>query len=115
LLISSGGRFIGGANNLLFNGKQFSVCNQTIVDALGYGETCGRDCSFANVQIEPGKTYLFRIVHSFIKHTYRQIGALIDSFVGFSIAGHKMQIVQVDGGSWIQPYEADYVLVHAGI
>jgi hypothetical protein len=57
-----GGRFIGGANNLLLNGKQFSVCNQTIVDALGYGETCGSDCSFANVQIEPGKTYLFRIV-----------------------------------------------------
>jgi hypothetical protein len=26
-----------------------------------------------------------------------------------------MQIVQVDGGSWIQPYEVDYVLVHAGI
>jgi Multicopper oxidase len=35
--------------------------------------------------------------------------------LGFSIAGHKLQIVQVDGGSWIDPYEVDYVLVHAGI
>lgn len=51
----------------------------------------------------------------FLNYAHCKIGATIDSFVGFSIAGHKMQIVQVDGGSWIQPYEVDYVLVHAGI
>jgi len=62
IINSSAGVFLGGANNLLLNGKQFAVCNQTIVDALGYGETCGVGCGFANIQIEPGKTYLFRIV-----------------------------------------------------
>ena len=44
------------------NGKQFATCNQTIVDALGYGGTCSNDCGYANIEIEPGKTYLFRIV-----------------------------------------------------
>lgn len=43
-------------------GNNFSVCNRTIVTALGYGEPCGNSCSFANVEIEPGKTYLFQIV-----------------------------------------------------
>jgi len=56
------GQFIGGASNLLMNGQQFATCNQTIVDGYGYGQTCGSSCSYANIEIESGKTYLFRIV-----------------------------------------------------
>ena len=58
----SAGRFLGGANNILLNGKQYAVCSQSTVNGLGYGETCSMNCSFAEIQIEPSKKYLFRIV-----------------------------------------------------
>jgi len=69
----------------------------------GYGQTCNTACTYPEISIEPEKTYLFRFV-----------GATIDSFVGIAIQDHNLTIVQVDGGSWIEPFETNYLQVHSG-
>lgn len=79
------------------------MCNQTLLDTLGYGTQCDDACTFLNIEIEPDKTYLFRF-----------IAATIDTFAGIAIQEHNMTLVQVDGGSWIEPYETNYLEMHSG-
>ena len=87
----------------MVNGQDWTVCNQTILDGLGYGTVCDTSCSYASIEIEPDKTYLFRF-----------IGATIDTFAGIAIQDHNVTLVQVDGGSWIEPYETEYFEMHTG-
>jgi len=53
--------------------------------------------------MEPDKTYLFRFV-----------AASVDTFAGIAFQDHNMTIVQVDGGSWIEPFETNYIEIHSG-
>ena len=85
------------------NGKNWNTCNQTFLNTLGYGTVCDEACTYANIVIEPDKTYLFRF-----------IAATIDTFAGVAIQDHNLTIVQADGGSWIQPYETNYLEMHSG-
>ena len=85
------------------NGQNWAECNQTLLDTLGYGTECDEACTYSNIQIEPDKTYLFRF-----------IAATIDTFAGIAIQDHNITLVQVDGGSWIEPYDTDYLEMHSG-
>jgi L-ascorbate oxidase len=87
----------------LVNGQDWTVCNQTVLDGLGYGTVCDTSCSYATIEIEPDKTYLFRF-----------LAATIDTFAGIAIQDHNVTLVQVDGGSWIEPYETEYFEMHSG-
>jgi len=84
------------------NGHNWVVCNQTLLDTLGYGTQCDEACTFSNIEIEPDKTYLFSF-----------IAATIDTFAGIAIQEHNMTIVQVDGGSWIETYDTNYLEMHS--
>lgn len=87
----------------MINGKTWEECNRTELDILGYGTKCDDACTYSNIEIEPEKTYLFRF-----------IGATINTFAGIAIQDHNLTIVQVDGGSWIEPYETNYLEIHSG-
>ena len=87
----------------MINGKLKATCNQTQIDYYGYGEKCSNNCSYTNIEVQPDKRYLFRL-----------IGSTVVSYVGFTIEGHTMKVIQVDGGSYIEPYETDFVAVHTG-
>jgi L-ascorbate oxidase len=85
------------------NGKNWAECNQTVLDGLGYGTQCDQACTYSNIEIEPDKTYLFRFV-----------AASVDTFAGIAIQEHNMTLVQVDGGSWLEPFETNYLEMHSG-
>jgi FtsP/CotA-like multicopper oxidase with cupredoxin domain len=85
------------------NGKNWAECNQTLLDGFGYGTQCDTLCTYSNIEIEPEKTYLFRF-----------IAATIDTFAGIAIQDHNLTIVQADGGSWLEPYNTNYLEVHSG-
>lgn len=96
----------------MVNNTQFAVNQQLMVSAMA--RLAQRIVALRKFKSNPAKHISLELYFPSTVLSNIQIGATIDSFVGFSIAGHKLQIVQVDGGSWIEPYEADYVLVHAG-
>jgi FtsP/CotA-like multicopper oxidase with cupredoxin domain len=87
----------------LVNGHNYATCNQTVLKQFNDTNTCDNKCSYAAIDLEPDKTYLFRF-----------IGATIDTFSGIAIEGHNLTIVQIDGGSWIEPYDTDYIEMHTG-
>lgn len=100
------------------NGKQFATCNQTIVDALGYGGTCSNDCSYANIEIEPGKTYLFRIVQPTYLSTCANIRLGRRSTV--SLAGvlqdtncKSSKSMVAAGSSLMKPITSSFTPVHS--
>jgi FtsP/CotA-like multicopper oxidase with cupredoxin domain len=87
----------------LINGQNYATCNQTVLTQFNDTNTCDNKCSYAAFDLEPDKTYLFRF-----------IGATIDTFSGIAIEDHNLTIVQVDGGSWIEPYDTNYIEMHSG-
>ncbi|CAO3597015.1 unnamed protein product [Absidia cylindrospora] len=61
------------------------------------------DCKgYAAMEVTHGKTYRVRV-----------IGALSFATVGFSLAKHRMTIIEVDG-HMVKPYETDYLEVSSG-
>ncbi|KAI8341229.1 Cupredoxin [Chlamydoabsidia padenii] len=84
------------ANSVLVNG-------QTINNESTVVSTHKTPCRGYNViNVEKGKTYRFRV-----------IGASTFRTFGFSIAGHRLKIIEVDGGL-VEPYDIDHLEVSAG-
>ncbi|ORX46331.1 hypothetical protein DM01DRAFT_1397126 [Hesseltinella vesiculosa] len=84
--------------------KGFIAADNYLVNGHGMArEPQGAICPGLTVlDVTPGKTYRFRV-----------IGALTFSTVGYSIAEHKMTIIEVDG-DLIEPYESDYLEISPG-
>ena len=91
----------GDPKTFLFNGKAKYDCQVGVEAGLGIlcDDTRG---SFESFVVEPGKTYLFRL-----------IAATTLSYFNFAIDGHKMTVIRTDGQD-LKPFTVDSIEITSG-
>ncbi|KAK4449629.1 putative L-ascorbate oxidase [Podospora aff. communis PSN243] len=109
-----GGNGAGPASGAHGHGGSIHGHGSQGVQSHGY-RLCGRDhateqeatssnCELPVIDVEPGKTYRFRL-----------IGAMGLSFLTMGFEGHdNLTIIQVDGGEYNQPAHTDHIELGAG-